>query len=62
MAGHLRMSSFNMTGVLLPLCSVKARFDLDTPIVEDSSPLIDYAPAGAWIDTPNTDPLAAVSS
>ncbi|KJA27892.1 hypothetical protein HYPSUDRAFT_51823 [Hypholoma sublateritium FD-334 SS-4] len=30
--------------------------------VEDSSPLIAYAPAGAWIDTPNNDPLATKST
>lgn len=25
--------------------------------VDDSSPLISYAPAGAWVDTPDGDPL-----
>ena len=47
--------------MLPPFRSVNTTIYFDTLVVEDSSPLITYAPAGAWIDTPNNDSLAAVS-
>lgn len=53
------MASFNVTGELFSVL-IWPLFE-SLVIVEDSSPLITYAPAGSWTDTPSNDPLATVS-
>lgn len=55
------MASFNLTGeydYLLPTFEENINHDF---LVEDSSPLITYSPAGSWVDSPTNDLLATVN-